>query len=329
MQKNRTIITNTIKRRKGLVDKVLTRKKGEEENGIYTNFNGEGFDENIKEFHDTKKPLTGYLAMKYLLGNELGYSTIFSYGQDLQGYRDRALAQAARCMYHCVALGDTLSYLYPTPRFIDWGDANQYLAVVMLVGWEDKAQEMALLYEKSMQIYASEKATQPDGIVKGGDDEYLGGWFIFELARKYWSLIIEPNKVHYPADFEPYQAVLAQWDTHNVTQVEQWVSVLCDRHMAQAVDYESDKNGEFVGQNTGMFPYEILFWLRLRSCLGLPNPARYSHPFMSVPEATVPLVDWPDMPVLDKLFDQLSADYPQQLGESLSLQRIPPATVIR
>lgn len=329
MQEIRKAIEESIKESKEIVPKILARKKGEEEAGIYAGFNGKGFNKNINEYYVDKKPLAGYLALKYLLGNELEYSTFFVYNPDLQGYRDKALAQAARCMYHCVVLGESLSYMYPTPRFIDWGDANQYLAVVMLVGWEDKAKEMALLYEKSMQTYASDTTTQPDGIVDGGRDDYSGAWFIFELARKYWSLTIDPEKVHYPENFGPYQAVLAQWDTHNVTQVEQWVSVLCDRHMEQAVDYESDQNGEFVGQNTEMFPYEILFWLRLRSCLGLPNPARYSHPFMSVPEATVPLVDWPDMPILDKLFEQMSADYPQQLGETLSQQRIPPATVVR
>jgi len=66
-------------------------------------------------------------------------------------------------------------------------------------------------------------------------------------------------------------------------------------------------------EDTMLFPYEILCWLRLREWAGLTNPETFDHPLMQQPLAKLPApvpLPIPDTPLLDQVTAKFKQEYP-------------------
>jgi len=71
-----------------------------------------------------------------------------------------------------------------------------------------------------------------------------------------------------------YDAVLKDWNTHDVAQVAVWCNDMAEHHIRNAWEPDGDSVREFGFAEARLFPYEIFAYLRMREWLKLPNPAQ-------------------------------------------------------
>ncbi|RIX48866.1 MAG: hypothetical protein D3M94_02865 [Rhodocyclales bacterium GT-UBC] len=116
----------------------------------------------------------------------------------------------------------------------------------------------------------------------------------------------------YPPDMSPFSDILDDWKTLDLTQVHDWVCRLADWHLEQ-VHVSEDLNEGFDIEQTMLFLYEILCWLRLREWAALESPAGFDHPLMQQSLAKLPepvSLPIPDTPLLDQVTAKFKQEYP-------------------
>jgi hypothetical protein len=190
-------------------------------------------------------------------------------------------------------------------------DAAFYLALQIICGWQ-----------------ASTVAVG-DALVEGLDtdlldlrinDRHESGvlfphfWFLMHLYCAARGMKpIDTALYAYPESLAPYDTVLADWKTTDLSKVHQWVVDMAEHHVQMTDDSDPDGKTEFDFDRAKLFPYEILAFLRLREWSGLANPAEFAHPLMQQPLAylppDVPLV-LPDTPLLNQVIARYRQEFP-------------------
>jgi hypothetical protein len=139
-------------------------------------------------------------------------------------------------------------------------------------------------------------------------------WFLmnlFGLARG--SKPIDTSLYSYPDNLGPYDQVLADWKTTDLSKVHEWVVNMAEHHVQFTDDSDPDGKNEFDWDDAKLFPYEILAYLRLREWAGLTNPSEFDHPLMQQPLAYLPLeatLPDPDTPLLDQVIARYRQEFP-------------------
>lgn len=126
---------------------------------------------------------------------------------------------------------------------------------------------------------------------------YRHFWFILQLYAKVQGVRIDLSQYSYPESMQPYAPVLANWQTTDLALVQKYVTAMADFHISQA-DFVHEDVNEFDNNYRSIYPYEILFWLKLRQNAGLQNPETFEHPLMQLPTARL-LLDALPMPDLE------------------------------
>lgn len=139
-------------------------------------------------------------------------------------------------------------------------------------------------------------------------------WFLMHLFRAAnGHAPIDTTLYSYPESMAPYDQVLADWRTTDLTKVQQFVVQMAEHHVQKTEDSDPDSVNEFDNPDHQLFPYEILAFLRLREWMGLSNPTEFDHPLMQQPLAflppTVPLPD-PATPLLDQVIARYQQEFP-------------------
>jgi hypothetical protein len=138
-------------------------------------------------------------------------------------------------------------------------------------------------------------------------------WFILQLYCSSRNLPLDVTKYSYPEDMRPYADVLADWRTRDQTKIQQWVLAMADYHLHEARNVPDDEIAQFDTEDQMLFPYEILFWLRLREWSGLQNPEEFDHPLMKLPTARLPNpvpLPRPETPLLDAVVAKFKLEFP-------------------
>lgn len=140
---------------------------------------------------------------------------------------------------------------------------------------------------------------------------YRHFWFLMHLYCDATERPLDTSLYSYPEDLSPYRAVLADWRTADVNQVQGFVSAMADFHVQEASSPEEIT--ELNHRYQILFPHEILTFLRLREWAGLPNPESFEHPLMQQPLAKLPAPPSPAppaTPLLDHVIKKFQQEYP-------------------
>ncbi len=146
---------------------------------------------------------------------------------------------------------------------------------------------------------------------------YRHFWFLMHLYCDANHLKFDTSLYSYPEDMQPYATVLADWRTSDLDKVQAFVSAMADFHVQEARTTKHDEIAEFDREDRMLFPYEILAFLRLRECEGLPNPDTFDHPLMQQPLATLPIpvpLPVPDTPLLDNVIEKFKQEFPDSFA---------------
>jgi hypothetical protein len=142
---------------------------------------------------------------------------------------------------------------------------------------------------------------------------YRHFWFLMHLYEQANGDRFDIKNYSYPPDMSPYAEVLADWKTPDLSKVHNWVCVMADFHVQETRNTAHDQIDEFDAEDTMLFPYEILCWLRLREWAGLENPENFDHPLMQQPLAKLPApvpLPIPETPLLDQVIAKFKLEYP-------------------
>ena len=109
----------------------------------------------------------------------------------------------------------------------------------------------------------------------------------------------------------PYDDMLKEWDSEDMSKVSLWVYLLCEVHIELTRDNECYSN-----TLTQLFPFEVLVWLKLREKADLQNPTEFVHPLMNTPIAKMfldikePLPKPTELPYAKELLENLQEQCP-------------------
>ncbi len=147
---------------------------------------------------------------------------------------------------------------------------------------------------------------------------YRHFWFLMHLYCQAKNLELDTSLYSYPEDMNPYEAVLSDWQTKDISKVQNFVSAMADFHIKEARITAHDEIAEFDEEDVMIFPHEILTFLRLREWQGLPNPKTFEHPLMNQPLANMPAVSplkQPETPLLDRVIEKFKKEYPGSFSD--------------
>ncbi len=146
--------------------------------------------------------------------------------------------------------------------------------------------------------------------MNGGVPYYPHGWFLLDLCCRWQGLTFEVSDFNMPKNMHIYPEILAEWDTKEVSRVQELVTKMADYHISQSKeDMRGNDSYDFSPKIQWLFPYEILTWLKLRQHLGLPNPETFEHPLMHLPQAQMPEnTPLPEDPFLTSIVKKLIAE---------------------
>ncbi|MGB4221319.1 MAG: hypothetical protein WBI25_06950 [Smithellaceae bacterium] len=186
------------------------------------------------------------------------------------------------------------------------------LSLSILSGWKKEANDIGdILYNgldnKLLDLRHNEE--HEAGKV------YQHFWFLMHLSGDiaFWRRKIDTSLYSYPDDMEPYKSVLADWETRDLSKVQQYVSAMADFHVMETKPTRYEEISEFDGEDVMIFPHEILSFLRIREWHGLSNPETFEHPLMNQPLAKLPPaapLPKPETPLLDKVIEKFKKEYP-------------------
>ncbi|MEI6858595.1 MAG: hypothetical protein V5788_02180, partial [Shewanella sp.] len=171
------------------------------------------------------------------------------------------------------------------------------LGDLMMTGHFKKAAQLTQLIQP--ELLAS--------FINGGWPYYPHAWFLLDLCCRWQGLAFEVSDFKLPKKMYIYPEVLAEWDTKDVSRVQELVTKMADYHIAQSKsNMRASDTYDFSRAMQWLFPYEILTWLKLRQYLGLPNPETFEHPLMHLPQAQMPEnTPLPEDPLLTALVKKL------------------------
>ena len=193
-------------------------------------------------------------------------------------------------------------------------NAVLYLSLAVLAGWKEVAGRIGKALVQGLDTSLLD-LRHTDRHCAG--EVYRHFWFLLHLYEKISGNCFDIKNYSYPPDMSPYAAVLDDWQTSDLTKVHDWVCVLADFHIQQTRNSSHDEIEEFDVEDTMIFPFEILCWLRLREWAGLANPESFDHPLMQLPLARLPTpvpLAMPIEPLLDKVIARFRREYPKSFA---------------
>ncbi len=163
------------------------------------------------------------------------------------------------------------------------------------------------------QVAQLTRLTYPElltSFMGGGIPYYPHAWFLLDLCCRWQGLAFEVSDFNMPKNMHIYPEILAEWDTKEVSRVQELVTKMADYHIAQSREnMRANDTYDFSRAMQWLFPYEILTWLKLRQHLGLPNPETFEHPLMHLPQAQMPEnTPLPEDPFLTSIVKKLIAE---------------------
>jgi len=225
--------------------------------------------------------------------------------EDVSSFEDLALS--ARYGIAAARFCEALVPVFPrNPPFFLWPKAALYMAFPVICGWQKEARLMTTIIVNGFKsTLMRERATSFE----------KHPWFILQLLCDWQGIALHPDDNAYPDSMSPYNTPLAKWQTPDLAEVDQMVSILADFHLAQSYEHD-EASPEFDREDYWLFPYEILTMLRLREFIGLANPAEFSHPLMQQRLGQLPpVLDVPETPLLDKVIKKFVQEYPDTFKE--------------
>jgi len=230
--------------------------------------------------------------------------------EGVSSFKDLALS--ARYGIAAARFCEALVPVFPrNPPILLWPIAAQYMAFPVICGWQKEARLMTQVILKGIK---SPLLNGEDMSIKGLAFE-KHPWFILQLLCDWQGIALHPDDNAYPDSMSPYNTPLAKWQTPDLAEVDQMVSILADFHLAQSYEHD-EASPEFEFHNDWLFPYEILTMLRLREFIGLANPAEFSHPLMQQRLGQLPpVLDVPETPLLDQVVKKFVQEYPDTFKE--------------
>ncbi|WP_320200730.1 hypothetical protein RMR16_025320 (plasmid) [Agrobacterium sp. rho-13.3] len=141
-------------------------------------------------------------------------------------------------------------------------------------------------------------------------------WFLIQMFRAgKGEPFIDLTPYSHPERMAPYDQVLTDWKTTDLSKVKRWVEDMAEHHIQSTDDSDPDALNEFDNPKFKLFPYEILAFLRIREWAGLSNPLEFDHPLMNQSLAYKPLLAElplpdPETPLLDRVLVRYQRDWP-------------------
>ncbi len=178
------------------------------------------------------------------------------------------------------------------------GDMMHWWTNLLLSGWYEEADEIM------QYTLASTNDSDNQGVMgEGGNSLDTSSFFLMELYCLWKKKPFDRDDFDHPLDNgldTPfiYDEVLPHWNTKDLQQVDDLVSVMADYHLTRTIEQDEDTDEEdqdhfeFSHPHHWLYPFEILAWLKVRSMSGLSNPDQYTHPLMNQPLAE-PITDAP------------------------------------
>lgn len=257
-------------------------------------------DEINEELKSEKLKKSIRLQFEYL---DNWYSDNFVYESLTTGYTTYKIDACANG-YHILIISDKLSDLYPNnPPKLSFDKTAYWIANCLSQKWYKESEVIIEIVNKGLQTK----------FLDGGWDIKIASWFILEIANYGYQNSIDLSDFNYPDDMGVYQKALDNWDTTDLSLLDDIVSSLCDFHLNEASHGDiSDNAGkrdpmflQFSSTKWFVYAFEVLAWLSIREKNGLPNPEKFTHPLMNLElnklvKGTSPLPQ-------DELFDKVMA----------------------
>ncbi len=189
-------------------------------------------------------------------------------------------------------------------------NAASYFSLAVLADWKDSAMRIGRALTKGLDTHLLDL---------GHNDRHRAGelyrhfWFVLHLYEQFSGDRFDTALYSYPADMSPYDVVLNDWRTTDLTKVHDWVCAMADFHVQETRNRSHGNIDEFDRESVMLFPYEILCWLRMREWEGLSNPEHFDHPLMQQPLARLPSpvpLPKPETPLLDQVIAKFRTEYP-------------------
>lgn len=183
--------------------------------------------------------------------------------------------------YHNLIISNKLADLYlnnpPKPAF---DKVVYWLASCLSQKWYKESEILIEIINKALD----------SKFLDGGWDIKTASWFILVIANNGFQKSVDFSGFNYPEHMGVYQKALDNWDTENLTLLDDIVSSLCEFHLNEAsngdlsdVAAKSDPMFfQFSSTRWFVYAFEILAWLSVREKRSLRNPEKFSHPLMNI-----------------------------------------------
>jgi hypothetical protein len=228
--------------------------------------------------NDADKALNAYLEnceTDYKLGSQTDYLSSLHFHYYMQKTFDTDanaayhLALSARHMHASIKFRENFANLKLGGDVLLDVAAN-CLAQNIILDWRGPAQTVLRTIYKGLDTPLLNARTD-DPAFNGSI--YKSFWFVTLLMGQLEGYKINTLQYTCPRDLGPYRAVLADWRTQDLNQVQAYITAMADFHMGNAA-YNDEEYNEFDSENVMLFPYEILAFLRIREWAGLKRVGR-------------------------------------------------------
>lgn len=132
-------------------------------------------------------------------------------------------------------------------------------------------------------------------------------WCTLSLAGKRSDLQFDAAAYSFPPDLAPYDTLLRNWNSTDLSLVASIISDCCDYHIEQSLNSQHDRVVEFDVEYLSHYTPELLAWMGLRSACGLENPGEQIHPLMQLAFNRLPPAGYSPMPTIEALLVQVKA----------------------
>lgn len=171
-----------------------------------------------------------------------------------------------------------------TYAYLNMKDVGFAMCSCFLSGWIDKYAKIAESMLYSIDNYQKGKKGVNKGCsIRDGMDVAPSIWFLLDLYCMSNNTEYNKKKANLPTQHEPYEEILNNWNTTDLSLVDQYVYKMCEIHIMKSINMEDDWEQEFNYIERRMLPFEIQFFLMLRRKNGLDSPDTFSHFFMHEP----------------------------------------------
>lgn len=283
-------VTKTISELKEWLD----RPNADED---YTVYGINSIQENLNQIKIPKSIIVGFKSLDNWYSNNFVYELLT---KQHTAYK----LLASNNGLHAIIIADKLAQQYVNrPPSINFDKCTYWLSNCLTQKW----------YAESESVISIINNWLDSDCLKGGSDYKPASWFIIEVVNKGFGIDMNYQKYNYPEDMGVYQNALDNWDTVDLSLLDNIVSNLCEFHLNEASHGDlSDNAGkrdpmflQFSSTKWFVYAFEILAWLSVRKKNGLINPEKFSHPLMNLElnklsKESVPLPE-------DELFNKVMA----------------------